>query len=390
MLAQELSGGLVVMTAFTKMQGAADSAAFFEQEANFWWLSGINAPDWWLIVDSGSVKSWLVSPEMSESQQLFDGSLTPGQAKRISGVDEVIGRSEATELLRRFAERNASVYTLGELPYAQSAAFALNPAPKRMRSLLKRTFTSVYDCQKELVRLRAIKQTAEMEAMTRAARLTVEGFQTAKDKLASCQHEYEIEAELTYCFRRRGAVHAFEPIVARGKNACTLHYADNADELRPGQLLLIDAGARIDGYPADVTRTFAIGDMASRQIAVHKAVQTAEQRIVELLKPGLDLKEYIELVDDIMKDALLSLGLMKTYGDKTRYRRYFPHAVSHGLGLDVHESLGGYKEFLPGMVVTVEPGIYIPEEEIGVRIEDDIVITENGTKNMTAGLSTDL
>lgn len=187
-----------------------------------------------------------------------------------------------------------------------------------------------------------------------------------------------------------GATHAFEPIVASGKNACTLHYTSNNDRLRTDQLVLFDIGARLHGYPGDITRTYAVGEPTKRQSEVHMAVRQAEQQIIELVRPGLALTEYIAAVDSIMKNALLLLGLMKNLDDTTAYRRYFPHAVSHGLGVDVHDRLGGYTEFQPGMVLTVEPGIYIPEEGIGVRIEDNIVITEKGSHNISAALSTDL
>lgn len=388
-LMKELDGALVILTAFTSLQGAADSAAVFEQEANFLWLSGINAPDWWLIIDGASEKSWLVSPGVSDNRLLFDGSLTHEEALRMSGADKVLEQDEASRLLARLAKSHESAYTIGEPRYSKSADFVLNPAPRKLRNLLKRTFTSVQDCQKQLARLRAIKQPAEVELMMRAATLTVGGFQALTDSLATFRHEYEAEAELSYYFRRHGAVHAFEPIVAGGKNACTLHYVQNSASINSPQLLLVDAGARIDGYPADVTRTFAVGESTERQKEVHKAVQVAERQIIELLRPGLRLKDYVETTDNIMKEALLSVGLLENLEDGDSYRHYFPHAVSHGLGLEVHESLGGYEEFQPGMVLTVEPGIYVPEESIGVRIEDDILITDRGHVNLTGSLSTD-
>lgn len=388
-LLKELDGGLVVLTAYTKMQGAADSASSFRQESNFWWLTGIESPDWWVIIDGNTSKSWLVSPEIDTVHQLFDGSLAPEDARRISGTDEVIRRDEAIVLLRELAAGHELVYALGEPRYARSADFVLNPAPKRLRRQLKNIFTTVQDCQKELARLRAIKQPAEIDLMTRAASLTIQALEEVRGALPACRYEYEVEAAITYAFRRQGASHAFDPIVAGGKNACTLHYVSNSGELPINQLLLIDVGAQVGMYPADITRTFAVGEPTKRQVAVHEAVRAAEQQIIALLKPGLKIKDYIRLVDDSIKEALLALGLMKTRDDE-RYRQYFPHAISHGLGLDVHESLGGFEEFRPNMVLTVEPGIYIPEEGVSVRIEDNILITSDGHRNLTGKLSTDL
>ena len=227
--------------------------------------------------------------------------------------------------------------------------------------------------------------------MERAIGLTVEAFNAVRSQLSTLQHEYEVEAAFSYHFRRHGAPgHAYDPIVAGGGRACTLHYVANDQPLQTGELLLLDVGARVSGYAADITRTYAIGEPTDRQRAVHAAVQQAHQQIISLLAPGLSVRAYHDSVDDIMKQALVGLGLMHDLADDASYRRYFPHAISHGLGVDVHDSLGGPDVLKEGMVLTVEPGIYIPEEAIGVRIEDDILITADGARNLSAALSTDL
>ena len=164
----------------------------------------------------------------------------------------------------------------------------------------------------------------------------------------------------------------------------------NDDKLRPRELLLLDIGARVDGYAADITRTYAVGEPTKRQIEVHEAVETAQKEIIGLLQPNLSVEQYQKDVDRVMSKALQSLGLMHGVDDEKNYRKYFPHAVSHGLGVDVHDSLGGPRMLVPGMVLTVEPGIYIPEEKIGVRIEDNILITEKGHVNLSARLSSSL
>jgi Xaa-Pro aminopeptidase len=179
--------------------------------------------------------------------------------------------------------------------------------------------------------------------------------------------------------------HAYDPIVAYGANACTLHYTKNSDVLRGKNFLLMDVGASVDGYASDITRTYAYKEPTKRQAAVHQAVQEAQQQIIALLGPDVDVACYQTQVDEIMLEALRSLNLVGSDPHKS-LRRYMPHAVSHGLGLDVHDSLGGPAAFAPSMVLTVEPGIYIPEESIGVRIEDDIVITDSGRKNLSQKL----
>lgn len=390
-LTTELPGGLFAFSAYTMMQRGNDAASTFEQEANFWWLTGIEVADWWVIIDGTRAKSWLVAPRVSQSHQIFDGSLPFEDALTISGADEVISEDEALSILRDLAKKHSVIHTLGEQPYAEYLDFHLNPAPRKMYDLLKRTFNSVQDCRKEIAALRAIKQPEEIIAMKKAIRLTTDAFEQVRKKLPSLSYEYEAEAEFTYCFRKNGAKgHAYDPIVAVGKNACTLHYVQNDEKLKKRQLLLMDIGARADGYAADITRTYALGEPTRRQAAVHSAVQFAQEEIIALIGPNLSVEHYQKEVDAIMARALMKLGLIADPDDQEKFRMYFPHAISHGLGIDVHDSLGAPKFLQPGMVLTVEPGIYIPEEGIGVRIEDDILVTEKGFTNLSARLSTDL
>ena len=390
-LSDALAGAPLIITAYTQTQRRADMAWHFEQEANFWWLTGIEAPDWQLIVDTTRHKSWLVAPEVDDVHQVFDGSLSSDEAVHQSGVDGVLTRSQAEEKIAELAKRHTVVYLLGDDPQASHYNFALNPAPAELKRQLARSFKDVRSARKELSVLRAIKQPAELVVMQRAIDTTIDGFIAVRDKLQNFKYEYEIDAEFSYLFRKHGASgHAYDPIVAAGANACTLHYVANRERLKKRQLVLLDIGAHMGGYAADITRTYAYGEPAKRQVAVHRAAQLAQQEIIASIEPNLSVEEYQRSVDRIMTEALMSLGLMKDATDQDNYHRYFPHAVSHGLGVDVHDSLGGPKYLQPGMVLTVEPGIYIPEEGIGVRIEDDILVTANGHTNLSQRLSTDL
>lgn len=390
-LAEHISGGLCVVTAYTSLQRGNDAAFYFEQEANFWWLTGIEAPDWWLIIDGQRAKSWLVAPDVSDAHQVFDGSLSLEIAKRISGVDDVLNRDAAMVMLRDLAKRHSVVYAIGEPDHAEYFNFSLNPAPKKLWNVLERTFADVQDCRPKLAKLRAIKQPREITAIKKAIKLTIDGFNDIKQKLPQLDYEYEVEAEFSYFFKKHAAAnHAYDPIIASGKNACTLHYDSNLARLKKHSLVLMDVGARVGGYAADITRTYAVGEPTQRQNQVHQAVQMVHQEIIDLLKPGLSVGDYQAAVDLIMQRALLSLDLISSTADLSTYRHYFPHAISHGLGVDVHDSLGRPTELLPGMVLTVEPGIYIPEEAVGVRIEDDILITEQGHINLSRTLPTSL
>jgi Xaa-Pro aminopeptidase len=390
-LLTKLNGGVVVLTAYAGMQRSNDTAFAFEQEANFWWLTSIERPDWWVIIDGARHKSWLVAPSISKTHEIFDGSLSPEDAQRISGVDGIITSDDAKSLLRDLAKKHSVVYTLGEQPYVEYLDFTLNPAGRKLHEMLERTFNSVQDCRKDLAKLRAIKQPEEIARIKKAVNITVAAFDEVKAKLSGMSYEYEVEAEFSYLFRKNGAEgHVFDPIVASGKNTCTLHYFDNNDRLKKKSLLLLDIGLRYKGYATDIARTYALGEPTKRQQQVHTAVQSASRQIIQLLGPNLSVEQYQRDVDVIMVETLMSLGLMTDKNDTATYRKYFPHAISHGLGVDVHESLGAPRFLQPGMVLAVEPGIYIPEEGIGVRIEDDILITEKDYTNLSARLSTDL
>ncbi len=383
-----IHGGIAVVTAYAALQRSNDASFPFEQEANFWWLTGISEPDWWAIIDGQRHKTLLVRPFVSQVHQLFDGSLGDEAALKTSGAYEVLSQDDALAMLRDMAKHHSVVYALGEPPYSEHFDFVQNPAPKRTWAMLERIFSKVNDCQLDLAKLRAIKQPEEIKAIQKAINLTIDGFELVKSKLSDFSYEYELEAEFDYLFRRHGAQgHAYDPIVAAGKNACTLHYVANRERLKKPGLVLLDIGARLNGYAADISRTYAIGPVSKRQQQVHAAVEGAHHQIIGLIKPGIGLRDYFEQVDHIMKDALQSLDLLKTPDD---YRRYFPHSVSHGLGVDVHDSLGRPEVLKAGMVLTVEPGIYIPEEAIGVRIEDDILVTDTGHRNLSKKLSTSL
>lgn len=387
---ERLEGSLLVVPAYTEMQRGNDAAYKFEQEANFWYLTGIDHADWWLILDGTRAKSWLVAPKVDDVHALFDGSLSAARASELSGVDEVIDRDEALDLLRREARTRQFVYTIDQPSYHEHFGFTLNPAAHDMREQLSRIFTQVQDFRPKLAELRAIKQPEEIAMMQSAINLTIDAFELVKQQLATYKHEYEVEADFSHHFRRYGASgHAYDPIVAGGANACTLHYGANTAPLKKGTLLLLDIGARVGGYAADITRTYSVGKTTKRQAQVHAAVAAAHSEIIEMIEPLLSVETYQRQVDDVMKRTLVELGLLKNERDDN-YRTYFPHAISHGLGVDVHDALGRPKYFQEGMVLTVEPGVYIPEEGIGVRIEDDILVTAKGHRNLSRKLAIDL
>ncbi len=386
-IAHPLEGGLLVVTAYDGMQQSGDVEAPFLQESNFWWLTGIEEPGWKAIIDLARQHTTLVRPKRSHASLVFNGSVADDDTFLFSGADDIINFDEFEPLLRQLARHHSMVRTI----YDKRAdhEFIHNPAQATLFGALERIFASTQDVTKEVADVRAIKQEDEQAALHRAIALTTAAFKHVRTMLPNLKYEYEIEAEFTHYFRKHGAHHAYAPIVAAGSNACTLHYGKNNQKLPARGMVLIDIGARVDGYAADITRTYALRP-TKRQMEVHAAVERAHKAIIALLKPDVPLRDYAQSVDDIMKKELIGLGLLKDVNDNEAYRRYFPHAVGHGLGVDVHDALGTARYLRPGMVMTVEPGIYIPEEGIGVRIEDDILITASGHKNLSGRLSTSL
>lgn len=382
-------GALVVLAGYGDMQRSYDMAASFEQEASFWYLSGIERAEWQMIIDGKTGKTTLVSPELESTQVTFDGELSPDQALVRSGADGVVSRAEAERLLKATV-KDRRVYTL--LPdgfLKKHAHFYLNPAPERLVRRLRRYGAELNDCRRQILALRTLKQPVEVAAIEEAVAVTSAAFENTKHDIESgaLGAEYAIEAQLSYDFRRQGARgHAYAPIVGGGQRACTLHYVENEQILASGELVLIDAGARgKSGYAADITRTYQVGSASRRQRQVHEAVRQAQQEIIEMIKPGLSFTEYQVRVDEVMLGAIRELGLAES-----RYREYFPHAISHGLGIDVHDAIVAGDTLEPGMVLTVEPGIYIPEEAIGVRIEDDVLVTETARRNLSGSLKAKL
>ena len=379
-------GELIVLTAYDSVQQSGDMAAPFLQESSFWWLTGIAEPGWKIILDTARQKATLVRPQRSEVDVIFNGESSDDAIATVSGIREVIAAKDFEGYLRQLKRHHMVAYTLTS---KEDYEFVLNPAKANLTKVLQRIFSSVQYCDAAIDSLRAIKQPAEIQRMKAAAALTCQAFSDVRSLLNTLKTEAAVEAEFVYAFHKAGATHAYEPIVASGANACTLHYTANTAPLRSRELVLIDIGARVDGYSADVTRTYC-RNPTKRQRAVHAAVARAEAAIIDLITPGLAISDYLASVDEIMKHELQELGLLDDLSDNETYRKYFPHAVSHGLGVDTHDSLGRPRFLEEGMVLTVEPGIYIAEESIGVRIEDDILVTKTGHENLTGHLSVDL
>jgi Xaa-Pro aminopeptidase len=379
----------VVITANGLLQRSADTTFPFQQDAGFWYLTGIDEPDIILVMEA--VAEYLIVPGRDPVREAFDGAVKSAELTRLSGIGEVLAEREGWQRLGALARQSPEAAVLAANPVRMKFfGIYTNPARRLLQARLRRQHTALklVDIRPQLARLRMVKQPLEIQAIQRAIDVTVDTITeaAAPAKLSSYQYEYELEAALSHGFRRRGARgHAFDPIVASGKSAATIHSLKNDGELEADTLVVMDVGAAYDHYAADITRTVAYGKPSARQAAVFAAVLSVQNQVLERLKPGLLIRDNERQVEQEIGRELLQLGLI-TKNDRASVRRYYQHACSHSLGLDLHDAADYTQPLQPGMVLTVEPGIYIPEESIGVRIEDDVLITENGIEILSRRL----
>ncbi|TXG77451.1 M24 family metallopeptidase [Patescibacteria group bacterium] len=379
----------IVITAAGSLQQGSDYAYSFHQDGSFLYLTGLNNAELVLVMDRE--REFLILPERSHVSDVFDGSYEAEAFAKISGISEVLDYKTGWKKLSTRIKRSKHVATLAPpAPYVDVLNLYTNPARAALMEKIKAFNPEIepLDLRQHLAVMRMIKQPAELAAIQKAVDTTVKTFQEIQKKLPKLRYEYEVEALLGYGFRLRGADgHAYSPIVGAGQNACTLHYEENNDPLPENQLLLIDAGAQVDRYAADITRTFAIGQPTKRQRQVYDAVLEVHEFALTNLKAGISIRDNEKTVEQFMGEKLRSLGLIRNV-EREEIRKYYPHATSHFLGLDVHDG-GDYEKPLEhGAVLTVEPGIYIPEEGIGIRIEDDVLITATGVDVLSAKLPT--
>ena len=380
----------LVLTASAEMQHTLDQSYPFTQEPNFWYLTGVDRAGWLLIVDIDTGDEYLVAPHVAEVHQIFDGSLTSTDAIKISGIKKVIGKRDGAALLKDLLAQKERVYTVAPQD-VRYYGFHPNPAQKALARKL-RSAKNVEDIRLTLTRQRAIKQPLEVKALQQAIDITLDGIRAIIRQLPQISSENEAEAILAYEFRRRRARHGFEPIVAAGANATTLHYADNNASLKPGDWLLLDVGASAHHYTADITRSFPLGKPTDRQRALYEALRQAQQDIIALITPDRPIVDYAQQSEAVLHKAFADVGLVDKEFSREAIYKIMPHAISHGLGYDPHDPLGLGREgvLLPGMVLTAEIGIYLSDESFGIRLEDDILVEGSGPRNMSGALSTEL
>ncbi len=384
----------------------------FRQDSDFWYLTGFDHPHAVAVLrtDGGPEFTLFVEPRERE-KEIWEGH-RPGVegARRDFGADEAHPIADFHAQIPRLLEGMKRVFhVLGQLP-AVDARIAETLSEMRLRSrqgLIPPA--EIVDPRASLHEMRLFKQSDEVAHLRRAAEITREAHAAAARLAQDGTYEYELEATLNYVFRQRGARGpAYTTIVGGGANATVLHYISNDRPLRGGDLVLIDAGCEVEGYAADVTRTYPVGGKFSGPgRAVYEVVLAAQRAALDLARPGATLEQLHEAALRKLVEGMLSLGLLSGSVDDLvagdDYRRYYMHRTSHWLGLDVHD-VGAYavdgkpRPLAAGICFTVEPGLYIaPDDErapeslrgIGVRIEDDVLITPDGHENLSAALPKD-
>jgi len=376
---------------------SADGTMPFKQATDILWLSGVDQEDSVLVIfpdaKRNEDKELLFLTETNDLIAVWEGEkLTKKEAFEVSGIQTVYWLSEFDTIMKSLMSQTENVYLLTQEHLRRNTP--VQTREMRLNAELKTIYPN-HNYKRSapfLNKLRAVKTALEIEVMKIAAEITAAGFNRVLKFLKPDCWEHEIEAEFIHEFvKRRSRGFAYSPIIGSGSNACVLHYLENNKRCISGDLVLIDVGAEYANYACDVTRCFPVnGKFTDRQREVYESVLRVEKASIELLKPGAILSEYHKRVGDIMTKELINLNLLSQEEVDNQdpswpaYKKYFMHGTSHYLGLDVHDyGLWDGSPMEVGMVFTCEPGIYIPEEGIGIRIEDDILITSNGYVNLT-------
>jgi Xaa-Pro aminopeptidase len=373
----------------------ADGTTYFRQNNDLQYLCGIDQDETALIIfpDSGSGKhkEILFIQETNEEILLWHGyKYTKEEARAISGIETVYYTSEMDRVLYQIVVESAGIY-LNSNEHFRSV-IEVETREIRLGNKLKATFPfhTIARSAPIMHKLRFVKQAAEVEMIEKACKITNQALHRILKMVKPGIMEYEVEAEIIHEGVRNGCRnYGYLPIIASGANACVLHYNDNNNRIADGDLILMDFGHEYGNYNSDLTRCVpANGKFSARQKDVYNAVLRVNKAATNLLVPGAKLDSYTAEVGLMIQEELIGLGLFTKADvanqdpEKPLFRKYFAHGVSHSLGMDVHDVGNRFQALEAGMVFTVEPGIYIREEGIGVRIENNVLLTETTPINL--------
>ena len=377
------------------MPTSADGTMAFRQNNDLLYLSGIDQEESILLVypdfHDKKQREILFLKETNENIAIWEGhKFTKEEATDTSGIEKIYWLDQFTNVFNTLMAEAEYVY-LNTNEHIRADSEVQTRDGRFVNWCKERYPLHKYERIAPIMhRLRAIKSAQEIDALQTACDITEKGFRRVLSFVKPGVMEYEVEAEYIHEFvRNRSRGFAYSPIIASGFSACVLHYIENNKPCKDGDILLMDVGAEYANYCADMTRAIPVnGRFTQRQKAVYSAVLRVKREAMQMLKPGNTIPEYHKEVGKIMESELLGLGLLDKTDiknqseDKPAYKKFFMHGTSHHLGLDVHDVGNIYQKMAPGMVFTVEPGIYIREENLGIRLENDVVITENGLHDL--------
>ncbi len=401
-------GGVAVIGGRKVLSRNSDSEYRFRQPSDLWFLTGFTEPEALCVLKPGAKEEFtlFVRPRDPERETWtgrragVEGARTQFKADAAFSIAEV-----DKELVRLVDGAHELLYLHGDDAELDSLMVRTLETLRQGQRRSLRAPTLIRDLRSVLHEIRLFKDDEALATLKRAVVVTAEAHRAAMKQAHSGVREYEIEALIDYTFRRKGGLPGYSTIVGGGDNATILHYIENSEPLKKGELLLIDAGCEIDGFTADVTRTFPIdAEFSPAQRALYEVVLGTEKRCIEAVKPGARVDEIHQLAVESLTEGLLALKLLsgsaKEAIEKETYKRFFMHRTSHWLGMDVHDVGAYYDEgvsraLAPNMVLTVEPGLYVRGDDdtvpaefrgIGIRIEDDVLVTSSGHEILTRAI----
>ncbi|MBU5592142.1 aminopeptidase P family protein [Clostridium sp. MSJ-4] len=382
-LAESLKdNSILVMFAGSAPKKSADEAYPFTPNRNFYYLTGINEEKVMLIMvkENNTLEEYLFIRKADPVMEKWVGkTISKEEAEENSGITNIKYMEDFEEMIHRLiCLKN---FTRLYLDLEKDSFNSMVNNVESFAHKIKERYPQVKikNIYNNIENLRAIKSEEEIEEMRKAIAITKEGIEALMKNSKEGLKEYQLEAYFDFVLKTNGAFdYAFKTIAASGKNGTILHYSANDSEIKNGDLILFDLGAQLNYYNADISRTFPVsGKFTERQKQIYNIVLKTELEVIEAIKPGLPFEELNKIAKKVLAEGLKEIKFIK---HEEELSKYYYHGVSHHLGLDTHDvgpREGGLK---PGMVITVEPGLYIEEEGIGIRIEDDILVTENGAE----------
>ena len=393
-------GSIAVFHSNDEMPRNGDAYFTFKQQSDLFYLTGVDQEDTILILFPDSpnplFREMIFVKETSEQIAIWDGArLMPNDVFAVSGVSNVFWFHEFWKTIHSaflladniYVNLNENDRFTDKVSYS-NLRFTKEIITKYPAHQIKRSAPI-------LANIRMVKEPEEIELLKEAIRITKLGFERLLKFVKPGVWEYEIEAELIHEFiRNKSRGFAFDPIIGSGKSACVLHYIENNKQCKDGDLLLLDFGAEYANYNGDLSRCIPVnGKFSKRQAEVYNAVLSVQKKAKTLLKAGVSIPDYHAQVCEFMSEKLVEINLLTTKELKDNpkaFLKYYMHGTSHHLGLDVHDVKHRFEPMQLGSILTVEPGIYIQEEGIGVRIENDVILTENGVIDLMEGYPTEI